>query len=222
MTLSFPKLILPKGVTWGYKKSPKYATLEQMPFSMRHPAVANLQISTIWQFELTWNYLKQKGVTTSNDLQYFMEFYEAMRGGFGWFTFDPSQYNFEDLSVTQDYTQLKNGFFGIGDGVTTTFQLWRSTSALGSGNVTLCEMIQNITGLYGVYVNGALVSPSTYTTSNFPATIVFNTAPASGANLAWNGTYSYLCRFLEDTIQFEEFVYQLWTLKSLQLESVNL
>lgn len=222
MALTFPQLTLPKGFTWGYKKSPKYATIEQMPFSMRHPAVANLQISTIWEFELSWNYLKQNGVTTSNDLQYLTEFYEAMRGGYGWFTFDPSQYNFENLTVTYDYTQLKNGFFGLGDGTTTTFQLWRSTSALGGGNVTLCEMIQNVTAMYGVYVNGTEVASNTYTLGNFPATITFNTAPAQAATLAWSGTYNYLCRFLEDTIQFDEFMYQLWQLKSLQLESVNL
>ena len=220
--MSFPNLTLPRGLGWNYKKSPKYSTIMQVPQSMRHPAVATLQQGVIYEFELVFNYLKVAGVTTANDVAYLQAFYEALRGGYGWFTFDPSQYNLDTLSVSQDITQIVNGFSGVGDGVTTVFPLWRSTSALGGGSVTFCEMIQNVTGLFGVYVNGVLQSFGSFTQTNFPASITFSVAPPANQVVSWNGTYNYLCRFDEDQLDFNEFMYQLWELKSLRLESINL
>lgn len=218
----YSQLVLPKGLGWGYRKTPKFSHIEQMPQSMRHPAVATLQMGVIYELELQFNYLKVNGVSGSNDVAYLQAFYEAQRGGYGWFSFDPSVYNLENMAVTQDYTQLRNGFFGIGDGVTTTFQLWRSTAALGGGVVTYAELIQNVTALTGVYVNGVVASPGTYSQANYPATVTFNTAPANGAILAWAGSYSYLCRFAEDQMDFEEFLFNIWRLRSLKLETINL
>jgi hypothetical protein len=220
--MSYPLITLPKGVTFKYTKTPKFNNIKQTPQSGRHPAAATLQQGTLFDFDINWNYLKNNGVTTSNDQQYLQEFYEAIGGGFQFFSFDPSQYNLENLTVTHDFTQLKNGFFGTGNGVQTVFPLWRSTSALGGGNVNLLERIQNVTSMAGIYVNGTLISSGLYTLANFPATVTFTTAPAVNATLAWAGSYNYLCQFAEDTQDFDEFMFQLWSLKSLKLESVAL
>ena len=220
--MSYPIITLPKGVTFQYTKTPKFSNIKQVPQSGRHPAAATLQQGTIFEFDLHWNYLKNNGVTTANDQQYLQEFYEAIGGGFQFFEFNPAQYNLESLNVTHDFTQLQNGFFGLGDGVTRTFPLWRSTSALGGGNVTFVERIQNVTALAGVYVNGSAISFGAFSQSNWPATVTFTTAPSDGATLAWEGSYDYLCQFAEDTADFEEFMFQLWKLNSLKMESVNL
>jgi len=220
--MRYPILTLPKGLTFRYQKTPKFNNIKQVPQNARHPAAATVQQGTIFSFDLNFNYLKQNGVTTANDVQYLQEFYEACGGGLQFFEFNPAAYHLEETSVTHDYTQLKSGFFGYGDGVTTTFPLWRSTSALGGGNVTLVERIQNVTAMSGVYINGSLQAFSSFTLANWPATVTFNTAPANGAYLSWAGNYDYLCMFDEDSIDFEEFMFQLWTLKSLKLESVNL
>lgn len=222
MSLSFPSLVLPKGLGWHFAQRSKFATIVQRPQSMRHPAVATLQQSVVYELEVTFNYLKNKGVTFADDASYLQSFYEANRGGYGWFTLDPSQFNLLPMSVTQDFTQTRSGFSGQGDGTTTTFPLWRATSVLGGGNVTLVEMIQNVTGLYGVYLNGVLQSSGNYTLNNFPASLTFLSAPGSGVNVAWAGTYSYLCKFDEDLLDMNEFMYQLWELKSLKLETVLL
>ena len=208
------------GLSWQYTKTPKFNNIVQTPQSGRHPAVATLQQGTLFDFDLSFSYLKQNGVTTSNDVQYIQEFYEAMGGGFGLFVFNPATNNLENTTVTNDYTQLQNGYFGQGDGSTTTFPLWRSTNVFGNGQVNLLERIQVVTAITGVYING--VATSAYSISQCPATITFTTAPTSGANLAWGGNYAYLCQFAEDTLDIEEFMYQLWELKSLKLESVNL
>lgn len=222
MSISFPNLVLPRGLGWNFAKRSKFSTILQTPQSMRHPASATLQVGVIYELELTFNYLKNSGVTFLDDANYLQAFYEACHGGYDWFTFDPSTYNLDGMSVSHDYTLIRNGFFGLGDGTTTSFPLYRSTAVFGGGTVTYCELIQNVTTLASVYVNGAAVSLSTLTQTNYPATIVFNSAPASGATLAWEGSYSYLCRFSEDLLDMNEFLYQLWELKSLKLETVNI
>lgn len=102
-----------------------------------------------------------------------------------------------------------------------TIPMWRATSVLGGGNVTLLERIQNVTLLLGVFINGTRQTTG-FTTSNLPAQIVFTTPPAIGSIIAWEGNYNYLCHFSEDTLDFEEFIYQLRKMKSLKLETINL
>jgi uncharacterized protein (TIGR02217 family) len=217
--MSYPMLTLPLGVGWNYKKSPKYSTTIQYPRSAIHPAVSSLQHSVVYDIELVFNYLKQNGVTTSDDFQYLEDFYEANRGAYGRFLFDPSQCNFETMAVSSDTTQLKNGFFGVGDGVTTVFPLWRSTTAV-AGSLTRLELIQYVTMMGGVYING--VATTAYTLSQCPAQVTFTTAPANGATLSWGGDYAYLCHFAEDTVDFNQFLYEIWELKSCRFETVLL
>lgn len=101
------------------------------------------------------------------------------------------------------------------------YQLWRSSAPIGGSNYLL-EMIQNVSVLAGVYVNGSIVSAGSYTLSNFPGVITFNSPLAVGSVLAWEGNFNYVAHFLEDTNDFEEFLFQLWDLKTLKLESVQL
>jgi hypothetical protein len=222
MSLTFPNLILPTCLGWNFAKRSKFSTILQTPQSMRHPASATLQTSVIYELELTYEFLMNNGLTYSDDVAYLQGFYEACRGSFGWFTFDPSEFNLDVMSVVQGTTALRNGFFAVGDGSTKTFPLWRSTAVFGSGTVTLCELIQKVTLLGGIYRDGALVSSSEYTQTNFPAQVTFTSAPTSGVVLSWAGNYSYLCHFAEDTLDLDEFMYQLWELKSLKLETINL
>ena len=220
--MSYPILTLPKGLGWNFKTSQLFTTTRQKPQSGRGPVAATLQQGVLYEFELVWNYLKVAGVTTANDFAYLKNFYEAMRGAWGRFVFDPSQANLSNLTLSADYTQLENGFSGVGDGTATVFPLWRATSALGGGSVTLLERVQNISTLVGVYVNNVLQSSGAYTLTNFPASITFTTAPATGYPVCWSGNYNYLCSFAEDTNDFNEFMWQLYELKSLRLETVNL
>lgn len=225
--MTYSPIILPNGVSWSYRKTPKFQTTVQTPRSGRGQVRYTAQVSPIWEWELTWNYLKEagitsgRGLTTANDFSWLQDFYLSQQGAFGAFVFDPSQYNFERLSVTGDTTQLNNGFFATGDGSTTVFNLWRS-STLASGIISRLEMIQNVSLLTGIYSNGTLVSPSAYTLTNFPATVTFTSAPASGTVLSWAGSFNYLAHFADDSIDVEEFMYQLWSLKSLKLELVQL
>jgi hypothetical protein len=391
--MSYPLITLPAGVTWNYKKTPKYQTIVQTPQSGRGQVRASLQQSPIYEWELIWNYLKVDGVSTANDFQYLHDFYEAMNGSFGAFIFDPSQYDLEQLSVGSNIALMNNGFSGAAPGnnylewstdmtqssawvttgvgasgptylgtsnppsftngifaqdfsfpavpsttgdysvlaqtvtpgialngnsftfsiwayvtaaqtftfylidnpetqgvstqinlvagwqqvsvtwsfsgttstqlqigvkrlagqaavafiglyqpqleigsaigpitqtyatnlpAQTAFQLWRSSAVLGGGLVTLLERIQNVSLLIGIYVNGSIVTGSTYTQSNFPATVTFNSPPAAGSTIVWAGNFNYLVHFAEDSLEFNEMMYQLWECGGCKLESVML
>jgi hypothetical protein len=50
--------------------------------------------------------------------------------------------------------------------------------------------------------------------------VTFASAPASGA--AWTGNYFYRLHFGEDSVDFEEFMYQFWQCQSVKFESVIL
>src|SRR6185312_6147738 len=143
MSFNPPLIQLPKGVKFDFTATPKFSTILQVPQSGRHPASATLQESTIFDLELTFEYL------TEASFQYLKAFYEAMRGAYGWFLFDPSLYDLASMTLTQDYTQMISGYMGQGDGATKTFSMWRSSAAVGGGTVTLLERIQNVTAFAG-------------------------------------------------------------------------
>ena len=220
---SFPTFSPPIGLGWNFTKTPKFSNIVQVPQSGRHPANATLQQGVIYDMEIIFNYLKNARAQVVgnpvNDQRYVQEFFESMGGGNQWFLFDPSTVNLDSVSVVQDTTQLSNGWFGVGDGVTTVFPLWRSSFA--TGILTHVERIQNVTGLTGIYDNGVL-TVSSYTQSNFPATVTFGSAPAAGHLLSWAGTYNYLVQFAEDSLDFNEFLFQLWSLKSMKMTTINL
>ncbi len=233
MSLSFPNLVLPSaGLGWNFARRSKFSTIVQTPQSMHHPAVATLQKGVIYELELAFNGVANQGTTYADDAQYIQDFFEANRGGYGWFLFDPSQYHLANMTVAQipatgAYPQ-RNGYFATGDGATTSFPLWRSGTALSATTLTRLELIQNVTLLTGIYSNGVAVPTADYTVTSLGAPpqggawVTFTTAPASGVILSWAGNYSYLCRFGDDVLDMTELLYQLWDLKSLKLETINL
>ena len=52
--------------------------------------------------------------------------------------------------------------------------------------------------------------------------IVMASAPASGAAIQWTGTYNWLCRFDDDSIDFEAIADGFWSLGSLKFSTEKL
>jgi hypothetical protein len=116
--------------------------------------------------------------------------------------------------------------FGVGDGTTTQFQLYRSTAAgwndaifapvLAGGSV-IVQAGGTATATYGapsIYNGGVLVSTSAYSISS-SGLVTFNSAPASGHALTWNGSYWWPCNFDADTLALSKFMGGLWECKKL-------
>lgn len=52
-------------------------------------------------------------------------------------------------------------------------------------------------------------------------TVTFTPAPSAGATITWTGNFFYRVRFKKDSADFNEFMFNLWELKTLELESVK-
>ena len=72
-----------------------------------------------------------------------------------------------------------------------------------------------------VTVNGVYVDPTGYSVNALTGVITFNAAPASGAVLRWSGWFAYICRFLDDMHDYDQFMQNLWTIKSVKFQSVR-
>jgi uncharacterized protein (TIGR02217 family) len=102
----------------------------------------------------------------------------------------------------------------------TTFPLYYSW---GSGPFTpsLTIPVGGIQSLDAVYINGALVSPSTYSLDATNTQIIFTSAPGTGITITADFHFYFRCRFLTDTLSFSQFSQNLWELKEIQFESVK-
>lgn len=193
----FPTLI---GIGWNITKQPEYKTTVQKAVSGRELRIAFMTYP-MYTFGLNYEILRDDRTTLfptspKDELKKIAGFFLARQGSWDSFLYsDPT-----DNTVTAQAV-------GTGDGVNTKFQLCRTFGYNG-----IVEQVQN-PNTYTVYIND--VSTTAYTISN--GLVTFTTAPASGALVTWTGTYYYRVRFNKDTAQFNQFMYDLWELKSLDL-----
>ncbi len=97
--------------------------------------------------------------------------------------------------------------FGTGNGSTTVFRLLRAWGGYTEPVLSTAPGMQ-------VLVNGVPLS-SGWTVSK--GVITFTTAPASGAALAWSGTYYWRARFAQPELTFEKFLHGLWKTGKVEL-----
>jgi hypothetical protein len=199
-----PSLPSLPGLSWSRHKKPRFNTRVAAHASGREVRVP-LMTYPLYEFEAVY------GLTSSasqfsglgaQSLQSLMGFFLQLQGQFGTFLYsDP-----EDNSVAGQS-------IGAGDGVTCAFVL---TRPLGG----FTEPVGFGVDLENVYFNGVVIPNTAYSLAA-PNYLVFNVPPPAGAAITADFTYAYLCRFLEDQIDFEEFMSSLWKLDSMKFRSVK-
>jgi len=208
VTAIFPSL---PGLGWSVAKAPRFATRVQKAISGRELRIVD-QLYPIWTFTLTYQILRDEHDTRGgsglgggfDELRTLAGFFLQQRGALGTFLFDDPT----DDSVTAQY-------FGTGDGSNTTFQLYRTFGGF-------FEPIVAPHNVSAVYFNGILQSSSNYSINAATGIVTFTAPPPSGVTITGDFTYYFLVRFADDTAEFENFMYQLWSLKQIKLESVLL
>jgi uncharacterized protein (TIGR02217 family) len=103
---------------------------------------------------------------------------------------------------------------GTGDGATTTFAL---VQTIGGATIP----VYGTSGLAAVYLNDVSQATGWTVSSGYAPAITFATAPATGIPITADFGALWLCRFAEDVQDLEEFMAQLWTLKTLNLQTVR-
>ena len=98
---------------------------------------------------------------------------------------------------------------------------WRLAPLAGQ-TITDGSAVWNNQGpAFVLYVNGVAQAPSAYTLGT-TGLITFTNAPAAAATIAWTGDFYTRVRFAQDSIEFEEFYYQFWQARKVELISVKL
>lgn len=203
MTEIFPSL---PGLGWSVSKAPRFATRMQKAISGRELRIAD-QIYPIWTWTLTYEILRD-----SHDI----------RGPGG-------------LGIGFDELRLLGGFFLQRQGAFQSFQFNDPTDnavigqQIGTGNTvqTTWQLVRTFGGfvepiyfadVHTIYFNGSPQSPSSYTI--YPMGLVTFNSPPGAVSITADFGYNFLVRFVEDIAEFENFMYQLWSLKQIKLQSV--
>lgn len=198
--------VLP-GQGWSVIKGAKFSTRTQRAVSGRETRVLD-QILPIWTWTLTYDLLRDKNDTRSggalgatfDELRTIAGFFLQMQGAFQAFAFnDPS-----DNAVTGQS-------IGIGNGSQLTFQLQRTFGGFA-------EPILAPHTVSHVYVDG--VDSGGWSVNSDTGVVTFLAAPANAKPITADFTYYFKVRFSEDSAEFENFMYQLWQLKQIKLQSV--
>ena len=191
----FPSSSLP-GLTWPVKRAPSWQTIKQDALSGKRTRFA-LQAFPIWRYELIFSLLRAQAAYA--EWQTLVGFYNSLYGGEGLFQFnDPN-----DGSVTAQA-------FGTGTGSTATvFQLVRSL-----GGFIEPVYLPNTSSGFHIYDNGTDVTANA-TVGNYGAVTFASIAPALGDALTWTGSFGWPCRFDDEAMDLDNFMYQYWELKKL-------
>jgi uncharacterized protein (TIGR02217 family) len=198
----------PIGRNWPLKKTPTFGTQTLDTASGRGQLRSTERIWPIWNFELSFGYLRGNERLVNSEYQYLLGFYCAVQGAYNDFLYMDLLDNAIPVGAPE--------FFAFGDGVSTSFQLIRS---IGVGS----DIVQNLNGPATIYVNGVATGSVTIGATGI---VTFASAPASGAVLTWTGNFYYRLHFKDDTLEQLEllmlYAQGYWELSSLKMESVIL
>jgi hypothetical protein len=237
MTLPvFPTL---PGLEYPVKRSPLASSLRQKAISGRE-TLQPLWTAPLYKYEVSFSLLRQ--AATYQEWQLLQGFWNSvMFTPGGVFQFDDPNDNTASVEP-----------FGTGDGSTTQFQLVRAlggfaepvldpvqgpsspTATLDYGNCTTTPSLDldygNCTTTPTVTVDdgycstlqvfaGALLAAYVLSAGGI---VTFAAAPLSSTALSWTGTYLWLCRFDEDSLEFSNFMYLFWELKKCNFTTIRL
>jgi uncharacterized protein (TIGR02217 family) len=212
MTAIFPTL---PGLGWSVSKAPRFATRIQRAVSGRELRVVD-QPNPIWTWTLTYSMLRDEHDTRAasgpgvgyDELRTLMGFFLQQQGAFQPFLFD---------DPTDDTVSAQA--IGTGNGSTTVFQLVRSMGVVLPGG-GFAEAVTAPNAVSAIYFDGIVQIASGYGIDPTTGLVTFTTPPPAAQLITADFTYYFRVRFADDTADFENFLYQLWALKQVKLQSV--
>lgn len=187
--------VLP-GLTWDILTSPQFNTKV-------HRAVSGYEVRAafmaypLWKFALKYELLRDN--VAYNELETLGGFFNARLGSFDSFLYSC----LSDNAVTAQQ-------FGVGTGAQYQFQLARSFGGF-------VEPVQNVNGTPSIYVNGVLKVLTTEYSISPTGLVTFLLSPPNGAVITWTGSFYYRCRFVADTVDFNQFMLNLYNVNKLEL-----
>lgn len=204
----FPAL---PGLAWSVTKTPSFMTRKQSAISGRELRLLD-QIVPTWEWTLVYDFLRDQNDTRAgaglgsgyDELRTLAGFFLARHGSFQAFVFDDPA---DDTTAGET--------IGTGDGTTTAFQLVRTFGGFAEP-ITAPNIVS------AVRDNGTTVPGTGYAVNSATGIVTFTAPPAAGHVLTADFTYRFRVRFSDDNATFENFMYQLWSLKQIKFRSALL
>ena len=202
------------GLTFEVHKRPTWATLEYMAISGRRTSSPQ-QAYPLWEFELKFDFLRDqtqnimpyRQYAGKNEFTRISQLFLDCAGKYGQFYLDDPT---DDSRMAQ--------VIGTTDGTTQQFTMYRTW---GTGANSFVEPVGGINTIYDIYLNGVVQSHSTYSIVANTNAFTFNAPPSGGQTITADFSFYYLCQFLEDQHDYNQFMTNLWELRSLKLRSVK-
>lgn len=155
-----------------------------------------------WDFTLEYEFLEDRTGANSS-LKTILGFFLSQRGAGGrWLFKDPDDY------------LVEGGDIATADGVTTEFPFLRNLGGFPE-KIGQIDTANDIV----LYADGVIIDPSDYTIT-LPNLVVFDSAPADGVELTADFQFFFVCRFVEDEMDFEKFSDKLWSLQECSFRSI--
>jgi uncharacterized protein (TIGR02217 family) len=189
-------------LSWSVHIKPKFSTLVAEHVSGNETR-AQRWANPYFDIELTYEVLRS--AAAYQELQTIAGFFEEMSG-------EDSPFWFGAPGLGSVAGQA----IGTGDGATTVFPLVASIpgSAPGAGYV---GPVYGTSGISAIYLNGVAQGSGWSVSSGYLPAITFATAPGAGVAITGDFGVLWLCRFADDVQDFEEFMAQLFELRTLRL-----
>ncbi len=191
----FPAL---KGLSFPVIKQSIWSTTIQKARSGKEIRAANWSYPR-YEIELPFEFLRD--YDGAADLKTLLGFFNSHQAQFDNFLFDDPDDNF-----------IAGQQIGLGDGVTTTFQMIRSYG----GFIEPCKNLKAAPAPK-IYLDGAL-QESGYTLGFTDSGLVtFTAAPGVGVVASADCGFYWRVRFNSDSAEFEKFLHRVWEAKSIPL-----
>lgn len=175
--LIFPKL---PGQCWPVGRTVLAPPVKVKTTPSRREFRARDSAIPLYRYSLPFEFLRK--TAAAQDWQQLMGFYNSVGG-----TFD--DWLFDDIDDNTCTAQL----IGVGDGVSTQFQLARTLGGF------LEPLYGGLNGTATFTVAGSAATP---TSVNATGLVTFATPPAAGAQVRWSGKFYWRCVFTSDSLEF--------------------
>ena len=199
--MSIPDFPTLAGISWPVKRTPSGSTARHESVSGKRTLLPQRSVPR-WTWEIPYEFLRSAkfGDGSFSDLETLCGFYlQQMMAG--------TCFAYTDA---EDYAVTAQGF-GAGDAATTKFQLVRTR-----GGFVEPVYLPTITSLT---VGGVTKVQGTDFTLGTTGVVTFGAAPGAAAALVWTGTFKWLCRFDEDTLDLSRFMVGLSDAKSVKFSN---
>lgn len=200
------------GLTFNVVRQPKFITKVQTSASGREQRLM-MSTSPLWTITLNYEFLRSDAYFS--ELQTLAGFFLNRYGSWDSFLFqDPDDCN------------AVGSQFGIGDGVTVAWQLFRVYGGYAEPTYNV-DVISLSPPMWATDLDTPMWPRTTYPlmwyahvsipyTVSTTGVITFESPPPVGAQLFWTGTYYYRCRFVDDGLEIEKFMLGLWQAQKVQ------